>query len=52
MAANNTLLLRVGEKVKLYGDVDLLLQINKDNMEMDNLLNNICCEEKQELKME
>jgi hypothetical protein len=28
--------------VRLYGDVDLLLQINKDKIEMDNLLNNIC----------
>jgi hypothetical protein len=38
----NSLVVRLKEKAKLFGDVDLLLQINKDKIEMDNLLKNIC----------
>lgn len=50
----STLTVKLREKVKLYGDVDLLLQINKDKIEMDNLLDNICLgvKEEQEFKME
>lgn len=43
MVGSNVVVVRVGEKARLYGDVDLLLQINKDKIEMDNLLDNICC---------
>lgn len=50
----STLTVRLREKAKLYGDVDLLLQINKDKIEMDNLLDNICSgiKEEQRMKME
>lgn len=48
----STLTIRLREKAKLYGDVDLLLQINKDKIEMDNLLDNICSGIKEEMKME
>ena len=48
----STVTVRLREKVKLYGDVDLLLQINKDKIEMDNLLDNICSGIKDEMKME
>jgi hypothetical protein len=51
MMGGNVVLVRLGEKVRLYGDVDLLLQINKDKIEMDNLLNNICCSH-QDCKLE
>jgi hypothetical protein len=43
LVGSNIVLVRLGEKVRLYGDVDLLLQINKDKIEMENLLDNICC---------
>lgn len=53
LVGSNVLLVRLREKVRLHGDVDLLLQINKDKIEMDNLLNNICCShEENECKME
>lgn len=48
----STVTVRLREKVKLYGDVDLLLQINKEKIEMDNLLDNICSGIKEEMKME
>jgi len=51
MMGGNVVLVRLGEKVRLYGDVDLLLQINQDKIEMDNLLNNICCSH-QDCKLE
>ena len=37
----------MSESSKLYGDVDLLLQINRDSIEMDHLLKNICLETEQ-----
>lgn len=48
---DSILTVRLREKAKLYGDVDLLLQINKDKIEMDNLLDNICSGIKEEMKM-
>lgn len=51
---NNTVTVKLREKSKLYGDVDLLLQINMDKIEMDNLFDNIYLgvKEEQEFKME
>jgi hypothetical protein len=40
---NGTILFRFEEEPALNGDVDMLLQINKDKIEMDSLLDDICC---------
>jgi hypothetical protein len=39
------LLMRFPHQPTVVGDVDLLLQINRDKIEMDALLDNICCPE-------